>query len=80
MSKWMGHPHPSEEDLPDWMKEYPYVAEFYVSDRRMRINLVLDNELTEKFLAYVKKKYGKANPANIRKAALQALEELVKKG
>jgi len=77
MAKWMGHPRPSKKELPEWMKKYPSLIEYYVGDKSLRINLVLDKEISEKLLTFVSKEFGKINPTNIKKTALMALKKFL---
>lgn len=64
-----------EKVLPTMFKYFPATTRFYLNDQKMRLNLVLDWEIREKFKESVTATYGSFTPENVNKALAEALNK-----
>jgi len=72
--EWLGYPTLSLEDIEhESFKVAKQFAEFLVKNRKGRVYLLLDNDLYQRFLGVVRKKFGDISASNIEKAALDAV-------
>ncbi|MHA1378103.1 MAG: hypothetical protein ACTSRG_06950 [Candidatus Helarchaeota archaeon] len=83
MSEWLGKPNLTEKDIEEYQpmlpKYFPALTKYFVDNQKFRINLILEYDFADKFIKTVEKVYGESlNPLNVRKAALEALENWVK--
>ena len=78
MSEWLGRPRLRKEDIEKWqpslVKHYPTLTRYFVDTQKLRLTLVLEHEDADKFIAAVKKKYGKMTPSNAQKALREAVK------
>ncbi|NVM04271.1 MAG: hypothetical protein HWN67_18230 [Candidatus Helarchaeota archaeon] len=83
MSQWLGLPKIKKEDIEKWqptfVENFPVLAKYFVDDQKLRVTIVMEYDMADKFIAKIKKKYKKAVPSTIHKAALEAIEDWLKK-
>lgn len=73
--EWLGYPTLNLEDIEhESFKVAKQFAEFMVKNRKGRVFLLMDNNLYQKFLDAVRKKYGDISASNVEKAALDAVK------
>ena len=77
-SEWLGHPFLKIEDIDhDFFKYSEYLAQSLVDNRKGRVNLVMDHDVYQDFLAAVKKKFGNINASSVNRAAMGAVKTWV---
>jgi len=73
--EWLGYPTLSLEDIEhESFKVAKHFAEFLVKNRRGRVYLVMDNDLYQRFLDVVRKKFGDISASNVERAASDAVK------
>ncbi len=78
--EWLGFPTLSLEDIEhESFKIAKYFAQSLVQNRKGRVYLMLDNDLYQKFLDAVTKKFGDISASNVEKAALVALKSWIER-
>ena len=77
--EWLGYPRLSLEDIEhESFKVAKQFAESMVRNRKGRVYLLMDNDLYQKFLDAVRKRYGGISAFNIERAASEALKAWIK--
>jgi hypothetical protein len=66
-----------EKVLPTMLKYFPATTRFYLNDLKMRLTLVLDWDLREKFKETVTATYGSFTPENVNKAVTEAMNRWI---
>ena len=79
MAEFLGKPRPTKEDISSYMRDQSIIVEYFLDEMKPKIHLTVDHDLWAEFEHALVKKYGKFSPMNVRKAALEALEEWVRK-
>jgi hypothetical protein len=83
MCEWLAKPRITDEDvtksLPTIGEFFPLLTRYFANDQKMRVVTVLSYETADKFAQAVTKTYGSFGPANIHKAADEALEQWIEK-
>ena len=83
MSEWLGLPRIKKEDIKKWQptfaENFPVLTKYFVDDQKLRVTIVMNYEMAEKFINKVKSKFKKAVPSTIHKASLEAIEDWLKK-
>lgn len=78
--EWLGYPTLSLEDIEhESFKVAKHFAEFLVRNRRGRVYLLMDNDMYQRFLVVVRKKFGDISASNVEKAALDAVRTWIEK-
>jgi len=73
--EWLGYPKLSLKDIEhESFKVAKQFAESMVRNRKGRVYLLMDNDMYQKFLDAVRKRYGDISASNVEKAASQALK------
>jgi len=73
--EWLGYPRLSLEEIEhESFKVAKQFAHFMVQNRKGRVYLLMDNELYQKFLETVRRKFGDVSASNVEKAALEAVK------
>jgi len=76
--EWLGYPELGLDDIEyESVKSAKYLSQFFVENRKARINLLMENAFYQRFLEVVRKKYGNTSFLNIEKAAREAVEKLI---
>ncbi len=72
--EWLGYPTLCPEDIEhESFKVAKQFADFLVKNRKGRICLLMDNDLYQRFLDVVRKKFGDISASNVERAALGAV-------
>ena len=72
--EWLGYPTLGLGDIEhESFKVAKQFADFLVKNRRGRVYLLMDNDLYQRFLVVVRKKFGDISASNVEKAALDAV-------
>jgi len=73
--EWLGYPTLSLEDIEhETLQLAKHFAQSLVQNRKGRVYLTMDNDLYQKFLGAVRKKFGDISASNVEKAALEAVK------
>ena len=74
-SEWLGYPYLEIGDIDhDFFRYSEFLAQSLVDNRKGRINLVMDHDVYQNFLAAVEKKFGNINASSVNKAAFDAVK------
>lgn len=74
-SEWLGYPYLEIKDIDhEFFRYSEFLAQSLVDNRKGRVNLVMDHDVYQDFLAAVEKKFGNINASSVNKAALDAVK------
>jgi hypothetical protein len=77
--EWLGYPRLGFEDIEhESFKIARQFAESMVRNRKGRVYLLMDNDLYQKFLSTVRRRFGDISASNVEKAASKALKAWIK--
>lgn len=79
MAEFLGKPRITKEDISGYMQDQSIIVEYFVDEMKPKIHLSVDYDLWADFERALAKKYGKFSPLNVRRAALEALQEWVQR-
>lgn len=82
MSEWLGKREIKKEDLSEWLKDLKFfgsVARWFTQINLPHIVVVVPNEYIDDLVKKVEKVYGTLSAGTLKKAALDALIEWIKK-
>jgi len=78
--EWLGYPRLGLEDIEhESFKVARQFSEFLVKNRKGRVYLLMDNDLYQRFLVMVRKKFGDISASHVEKAALDAVRIWIEK-
>jgi hypothetical protein len=73
--EWLGYPTLKLEDIEhESFKVAKKFADSMVQNRKGRVYLIMDNDLYQRFLEALRKKFGDISASNVEKAALEAVK------
>ncbi|MHA1604006.1 MAG: hypothetical protein ACTSV0_03875 [Candidatus Freyarchaeota archaeon] len=82
MSEWLGKREIKKEDLSEWLKDLKFfnsVARWFTQINLPHIVVVVPEEHIEGLVEKVEREYGKVSAGTLKRAALDALIEWIKK-
>lgn len=75
MAEFLGKPKITKQDISGYMRELNVIVSYFLDEMKPKLHLSLDHQLFEQLERAVIKRYGSFSPGNLRRAALEALEE-----
>lgn len=73
MAEWLGKPRPKLEEMAQYFRETPYVADELLKEKLPRVQVIIPEELKMKFFKAVEKRFGAIKPIYIHQAAQEAI-------
>lgn len=76
--EWLAYPSPAPENVEhESFRFTKYAGLSLVENRKGRVYLIMEQDLYERFLDAVKKKFGNISATNVSNAALEAVKNWV---
>jgi hypothetical protein len=78
MAEFLGKPKVKLEEIAESFRIRPMTSQYYINEKKARLMLTMDYDLSDKFFAAVTKKFGRVNIFTVEKAAKEAVEKWIK--